>query len=149
MALVSPGVQVTVIDESQCIPSAVNTVPYFLIATAQNKVSSDGITVAAGTTAANANKLQAFGWYLFRTKPTDWTPATKILIALVLSVPEHNSSPKTRLRLSASLKIVLNSDISTANVDKPLNKLSLPNIRVNILVYGLYTKLLHGTYNLA
>jgi len=56
MALTSPGVEVTVIDESQYIPSAVNTVPYFLIATAQNKVSSDGITVAAGTLAANANK---------------------------------------------------------------------------------------------
>ena len=56
MALVSPGVEVTVIDESQYIPSAVNTVPYFMIATAQNKVSSDGITVAAGTLAANANK---------------------------------------------------------------------------------------------
>ena len=56
MALTSPGVQVTVIDQSQYIPSAVNTVPYFLVATAQNKVSSDGITVAAGTTAANANK---------------------------------------------------------------------------------------------
>ena len=56
MALISPGVEVTVIDESQYIPSAVNTVPYFLVATAQNKVSSDGITVAAGTLAANANK---------------------------------------------------------------------------------------------
>ena len=56
MALVSPGVEVTVIDESQYIPSAVNTVPYFLIATAQNKVSSDGVTVAAGTLAVNANK---------------------------------------------------------------------------------------------
>lgn len=56
MALISPGVEVTVIDESQYIPSAVNTVPYFLIATAQNKVSGDGITVAAGTTAANANQ---------------------------------------------------------------------------------------------
>jgi hypothetical protein len=56
MALVSPGVEVTVIDESQYIPSAVNTVPYFVIATAQNKVSSDGVTVAAGTLAANANK---------------------------------------------------------------------------------------------
>ena len=56
MALTSPGVEVTVIDESQYIPSAVNTVPYFLVATAQNKVSSDGITVAAGTLAANANK---------------------------------------------------------------------------------------------
>jgi len=56
MALVSPGVEVTVIDESQYIPSAVNTVPYFVVATAQNKVSSNGITVAAGTLAANANK---------------------------------------------------------------------------------------------
>ena len=56
MALVSPGVEVTVIDESQYIPSAVNTVPYILVASAQNKVSADGITVAAGTTAANANK---------------------------------------------------------------------------------------------
>ena len=56
MALVSPGVEVTVIDESQYIPSAVNTVPYFLVATAQDKVSSDGVTVAAGTLAANANK---------------------------------------------------------------------------------------------
>jgi len=56
MALTSPGVEVTVIDESQYIPSAVNTVPYFVVATAQNKVSADGITVAAGTTAANANR---------------------------------------------------------------------------------------------
>ena len=56
MALISPGVQVTVIDESQYIPSAVNTVPYFVIATAQNKVSGAGVGVAAGTTAANANK---------------------------------------------------------------------------------------------
>jgi hypothetical protein len=56
MALTSPGVEVTVIDESQYVPSAVNTVPYFLVATAQNKVSSDGVTVAAGTLAANANK---------------------------------------------------------------------------------------------
>jgi hypothetical protein len=56
MALVSPGVEVIVIDESQYIPSAVNTVPYFIVATAQNKVSADGITVAAGTLAANANK---------------------------------------------------------------------------------------------
>ena len=56
MALVSPGVEVQVIDESQYIPSAVNTVPYFLIATAQNKADAAGAGVAAGTTAANANK---------------------------------------------------------------------------------------------
>jgi hypothetical protein len=57
MALLSPGVEVTVIDESQYIPAATNSVPYFLIATAQNKVSGAGTGVAAGTLAANANKV--------------------------------------------------------------------------------------------
>ena len=57
MALVSPGVQVTVIDESQYIPSATNSVPYFLISTAQNKVSGSGVGVAAGTLQINANRL--------------------------------------------------------------------------------------------
>ena len=57
MALTSPGVEVTVIDESQYIPAATNSVPYILIATATNKVSGAGVGVAAGTLAANANKI--------------------------------------------------------------------------------------------
>ena len=57
MALVSPGVEVTVIDESNYIPAATNSVPYFLIATAQNKISGTGVGVAAGTLAANADKV--------------------------------------------------------------------------------------------
>jgi len=56
MALTSPGVEVTVIDESQYIPAATNSVPYILIATAQNKISGTGTGVAAGTLKANANK---------------------------------------------------------------------------------------------
>jgi hypothetical protein len=57
MALLSPGVEVTVIDESQYIPAATNSVPYILIATAQNKISGTGVGVAAGTLAANANRV--------------------------------------------------------------------------------------------
>ncbi|CAB4164086.1 Phage tail sheath C-terminal domain containing protein [uncultured Caudovirales phage] len=57
MALTSPGVQVTLIDESQYIPAATNSVPYILLATAQNKVSGAGVGVAAGTLKANANKV--------------------------------------------------------------------------------------------
>ncbi len=57
MALVSPGVEVTVIDESNYIPAATNSVPYFLIATAQNKISGTGSGVAAGTLAANAGRV--------------------------------------------------------------------------------------------
>jgi len=57
MALVSPGVEVTVIDESNYIPAATNSVPYILLATAQNKQSAAGVGVAAGTLAANAGKV--------------------------------------------------------------------------------------------
>jgi Phage tail sheath C-terminal domain len=57
MALVSPGVEVTVIDESNYIPAATNSVPYILIATAQNKISGTGAGVAPGTLAVNAGKV--------------------------------------------------------------------------------------------
>jgi hypothetical protein len=57
MALTSPGVQVTVVDESNYLPAATNSVPYILIATAQDKISGTGVGVAAGTLEANANRL--------------------------------------------------------------------------------------------
>ena len=57
MALVSPGVEVTVVDESNYLPSNTATVPVVLIATAENKISGTGSGTAAGTTAANANTL--------------------------------------------------------------------------------------------
>ena len=57
MALVSPGVEVTIVDESNYVPAATNSVPYILIATAQNKISGTGPTVAPGTLAANAGKV--------------------------------------------------------------------------------------------
>ena len=58
MALVSPGVEVSVVDQSQYLPAASNSVPFVLIATAQNKVSGTSTGVATATTAANANKVQ-------------------------------------------------------------------------------------------
>ena len=59
MALVSPGEQITVTDESQYVPGAVGSVPLILLATAQDKTNPSG-TVASGTTKANAGKLQVF-----------------------------------------------------------------------------------------
>jgi hypothetical protein len=56
MALVSPGVQVNVIDESFYTPAEPGTVPMIFVATAQNKTNGSGTGVAAGTTAANAGK---------------------------------------------------------------------------------------------
>ena len=83
MALLSPGVEITVIDESQYIPAATNSVPYILLATAQNKVSGAGVGVAAGTLQVNANKvylitsqrdLSATFGVPFFYKTTDGTP---------------------------------------------------------------------------
>jgi hypothetical protein len=57
MALTSPGVEVQVIDQSQYLPAAPGSVPFVLLATAQDKVDPNGVAVATATTAANANKL--------------------------------------------------------------------------------------------
>lgn len=57
MALASPGVEVTIIDQSQYLPAASNSVPLLILATAQNKANAAGTGVAPATTKANANKL--------------------------------------------------------------------------------------------
>jgi hypothetical protein len=57
MALLSPGVQVSVIDQSNYTPSAASSVPFILLATAENKISGAGTGIAPGTLAANAGKL--------------------------------------------------------------------------------------------
>jgi hypothetical protein len=57
MALVSPGVEVTITDESQYLPAPTNSIPFILLATASNKANPNGTGVASGTTAANAGKL--------------------------------------------------------------------------------------------
>ena len=52
MALVSPGVQVSVIDESFYTPAEPGTLPMIFVATAANKQNGAGTGVAPGTTAA-------------------------------------------------------------------------------------------------
>lgn len=59
MALVSPGIEITVTDESQYVPGAVGTVPLIIMATAQDKTNPSG-TTATDTTAARAGKLLTF-----------------------------------------------------------------------------------------
>jgi hypothetical protein len=54
MALQSPGVEVTVIDESFYTPAEPGTTPLIVVATAQDKANAAGSGTAAGTTKANA-----------------------------------------------------------------------------------------------
>lgn len=57
MALNSPGVEVTITDQSQYLPAAPSSVPLVMVATATNKSNAAGTGVAVGTVASNANKL--------------------------------------------------------------------------------------------
>lgn len=84
MALNSPGVQVSIIDQSQYLPAASNSIPLLILATATNKASATSAgTIAPGTLASNANKMyqltsqrdlvSLFGTPFFY-KTTDGTP---------------------------------------------------------------------------
>ena len=55
--LVSPGVSVTVTDESNYAPNQLGSVAYILVATATNKVAPGGTSYAAGTLPENAGKV--------------------------------------------------------------------------------------------
>ncbi len=57
MALTSPGVEVTIIDQSQYLPAPTASVPLVVFATAEDKANPNGTGIAQGTTAANAGKL--------------------------------------------------------------------------------------------
>ena len=61
MALISPGIEVTVVDESQYASTAVGTVPMLVIATAQNKANPTSGGTAAGTLKVNAEKTYLIG----------------------------------------------------------------------------------------
>ena len=55
MALTSPGVEVSVINESFYVPSDAGTTPLFIIASSQDKTNGAGDGTAVGTTTATAN----------------------------------------------------------------------------------------------
>lgn len=79
MALVSPGVEITIIDESQYLPSALATIPMVVIATNENK-TINGV-IAPGTIKANAGRVygissqrelaSTFGVPVFRRSAAD------------------------------------------------------------------------------
>lgn len=59
MALLSPGVEVTVINESFYTPSSPGTVPMLFVATAQDKSNASSTGIAQGTLASNIGKVWA------------------------------------------------------------------------------------------
>jgi hypothetical protein len=80
MALVSPGVQVSVIDQSYYAPTQLGSVAYILVATAQDKIAPGGLTIAPGTDVDNVGTIYnitsqrdlvtTFGTPVFQTTST-------------------------------------------------------------------------------
>jgi hypothetical protein len=75
MTLVSPGVSVTIIDESFYVPASATTVPLFFIATRADKKQPDGVSDAPGckesgvvrTITSLNQSVQTYGVPHFRT----------------------------------------------------------------------------------
>ena len=59
-SLLSPGIQVSVIDESNYSVNAEGTIPFILMATAQDKTNASG-SLATGTAKANAGQIYSIG----------------------------------------------------------------------------------------
>ena len=57
MALTSPGVQVSVIDESFYTPAEPGTRPLVIVASAANKKNASGTGTAQGTLTTNAGRV--------------------------------------------------------------------------------------------
>ena len=57
MALTSPGVEVSVINESFYVPADAGTTPLFIVASGQDKTPGSGTGTASGTQTANANTV--------------------------------------------------------------------------------------------
>lgn len=76
-ALISPGVSVSVVDQSTGSGSGQGTIPFIILATAQDKVAAGATETAQGTLAANAGQvylmssqrelLQTFGDPIFQS----------------------------------------------------------------------------------
>ena len=82
----SPGVQVSVIDESFYTPSAPGTVPVLFVASKQDKTNPSG-TTALGTTAANAGKI----WLITSQRDLTDTFGTPLFPTDASGNPQHGS----------------------------------------------------------
>jgi len=84
--LQSPGVEVTVIDESFYTPAAAGTAPMIFIASAQDKTNPSG-TTAPGTTKANAGKV----WLVTSQRDLTDTFGTPLFYTDVSGNPLHGN----------------------------------------------------------
>ena len=115
MALVSPGIQVTVTDQSNYAPNALGSVAYVLLATAQDKPAPGGTAIAAGTLVENAEKV----WTITSQRDLVTTFGTPIFKTTSAGTP-INASEQNEYGLLAAYSLLGVSNtvyVQRANVD--------------------------------
>jgi hypothetical protein len=123
MALVSPGLQLTVTDESQYISNAIGTTPLVLLATAQDKTING--SAATGTSAANAGKLQIFGSQRELTTALG-TPTFQQSSA---GTPLHGDERNEYGLMAAYSALGVNNQVYAVRADIDLNELAGTSVR--------------------
>ena len=123
MALVSPGQQITVTDESQYISNAVGTVPLVVLATAQDKTINGA--AATGTSKANAGKLQIFG------SQRDLTTAmgTPVFQQSAAGTPLHGDELNEYGLLTAYSALGVTNQLYAIRADIDLNEIKSTSVR--------------------
>lgn len=117
--LISPGVSVTVIDESFYTPAASGTIPLIFVVSAQDKINPSG-TTAAGTLSANAGKV-----YLV-TSQRDLTDTfgTPLFYTDVSGNPQHGNELNEYGLQAAYSSLGVSSRAYVVRADLDLNQLA-------------------------
>lgn len=123
MALVSPGLEVTVTDESQYVPAGLGTVPLVLLATAQNKVVNG--TLATGTTKSAAGQLQVFSSQRELVSALGYPQFQQTAVG----TPVHGSELNEYGLMTAYSALGLSNRLYAVRADIDLNQLRGTNVR--------------------
>jgi hypothetical protein len=123
MALVSPGQQITVTDESQYISNAVGTVPLIVMATAENKTINGSL--ATGTTASNAGKLQIFG----SQRDLSTAMGTPVFQRSSAGTPLHGDERNEYGLMAAYSALGVTNQVFAIRADLDLDQLAATSVR--------------------
>ena len=118
--LQSPGVNVSVVDESFYTPAAPGTVPIIFVATQQDKSNASGTGTAQGTTSANAGKV----WVITSQRDLTETFGTPYFETDAEGNPVHGGELNEYGLQAAYSLLGVNSQVYIVRADTDLSKIT-------------------------
>lgn len=121
--LISPGVSISVIDESTYLSAGQGTIPFIIVATAQDKTTPSGSSIAEGTLKENANEL-----YLVTSQRDLLNTFGDPIFRSSNGVPMHGSPLNEYGLLAAYSYLGIANRAYILRADIPLNQLEATSI---------------------